>query len=95
VAFSGTPKVLIVLISYEDILNLTSEGWEIRLNDIKQVIETFVVLVEDEVGLPDKEKFDIYITSLIDLAAPQMSTKKWSAIVQGVQKSLTSFKNMS
>lgn len=94
---------VINIISYEDVLNLSneratlsSEGWEVRLKNIRQDIFNLSkeVKVEDE-GLSDKQKFDIYITSLIDLAAPQMSTKKWSAIVQGVQKSLSSFKNMS
>ena len=96
-------KQVINIISCEDVLNLpnervtlSSEGWEVRLKFIRQEIITLSkeVKVEDE-GLTDKQKFDIYITSLIDLAAPYMSTKKWSAIVQGVQKSLSSFKNMS
>jgi hypothetical protein len=87
------------IISFEDVLNLSdervtlsSEGWEVRLKFIRQEIIKLSkeVKVEDE-GLSDKEKFEIYITYLTSFPAPQMSTKKWSAIVQGVQKSLDNY----
>jgi hypothetical protein len=95
-------KQVINIISCDDVLNLpdervtlSSEGWEVKLKFIRQEIITLSKeKVEDE-GLSDKEKFEIYITYLTNFPAPQMNTKKWSAIVQGVLKSLSSFKNMS
>jgi hypothetical protein len=46
-------------------------------------------------NLSDKEKFDVYVASLLDITAPEMKTKKYQGFVTGLAKSISSFKNMS
>lgn len=46
-------------------------------------------------NLSDKEKFEVYVTSLLDITVPEMKTKKYQGFVTGLVKSISSFKNMS
>ena len=46
-------------------------------------------------NLSDKDKFEIYVDSLLDMSAPEMKTKKYQGFVTGLVKSISSFKNMS
>jgi hypothetical protein len=46
-------------------------------------------------NLSDKEKFEVYLASLLDITAPEMKTKKYQGFVTGLVKSISSFRNMS
>jgi hypothetical protein len=46
-------------------------------------------------NLSDKEKFEVYVASLLDITAPEMKTKKYQGFVTGLVKSISSFRNMS
>jgi hypothetical protein len=46
-------------------------------------------------NLSDKEKFEVYVASLLDITEPEMKTKKYQGFVTGLVKSISSFKNMS
>lgn len=46
-------------------------------------------------GLSDKEKFNVYVASILEVPCPEMKTKKYQGFVTGLVKSISAFKNMS